>query len=369
MLDDVTELADGLIATLSTAVGSAPVADAGKAKTKGLPTAKACASKAPVTLTPTTRRALGKLGDVRQRILSHPRFKQGDGRWVRRVRLLVTLLSDAMDVALKEEKRMRFTVPTAEAEKSAADALREWDARTAADALAWALRARAEISTADSADSFLKGNGQQIRRVVTWLIAYFQSDPQGEGRKGPLLGVALLDAIAKMGLDHRGEGDLRATMLSYAKAFYAQNRRDQGDSWLLGSISISAVTEAPPSKEAIELASQNASRIEWALRFLAEVGRGRGGDAPDPSVYAEGMRKATDDACQVPNADDTIAVMGAIHDFSAGKRGEARARLDKLLEKADREGLGVPRMNYRYEEKTATRVFTLTLEVSYGVGI
>ena len=370
VLDDVTELADGLIATLSSAVGNKAPSAPEKAPGKGLKGAPAaCASKAPVTLTPSTRRALGKLGDVRQRILSHPRFKEGDGRWVRRVRLLVTLLSDAMDVALKEEKRMRFTVPTAEAEKRTTDALREWDAREAADALAGLYALGREISTAESADSFLKGNGPQIRRVVAGLIAYFRSDPAGEKGKGPLLGVALLDAISRMGLDHRGEGDVRATLLSYAKAFYAQNQRDQGDLWLLSSILISAVTQAPPSKEAIELAAQNQSRIEWALRFLGEMGRAREGGVPDTGAYAAGMRKATDDACQVPAADDTIGVMSAIHDFGSGKRSEARQSLDRLLDKADREGLGVPRMNYRYEEKTATRVFTLTLEVSYGAGV
>jgi hypothetical protein len=373
VLDDVTELGDGLIATLSAA---APARSAGagaggdKPSAKGtLAPAASCSGKATFTLTPGTRRALGKLGDVRQRILSHPRFKTGDGRWVRRVRLLVTLLSDAMDVALKEQKRLTFTIPAAEAEANAAGALREWEAREAADAVAGLYALARGIGTAESAEKFLEKNGAPIRRVLAGLLAYFGDDPSAEGKRGPLLGVALLDAVAKLGLGKSGEGDLRAMLLSYAKAFYAQGKRDQADLWLLGSILISAVTDAAPSKEAIELAAENQSRIEWALRFLAEVNRGHGGEPPNPAVYAEGMRKATDDACQAPNAEDTLATMGALHAFAQGKRSEARQTLDRVLDKADREGLGVPRMTYRYEEKTATRVFTLTLEVSYGAGV
>src|SRR6185437_13966931 len=65
----------------------------------------------------------------------------------------------------------------------------------------------------------------------------------------------------------------------------------------------------------------------------------------------------------------TIAVMQAIHDFATGKRQEARAALDRVLDQADAKGLGVPRMVYRYEEKTATKVFALTIDLSYGGGL
>ena len=60
---------------------------------------------------------------------------------------------------------------------------------------------------------------------------------------------------------------------------------------------------------------------------------------------------------------------GAVHDFAAGRRREAREALDHHLDAAESSGLRIPRMAYRYEEKTATKVFALTLEVSYGAGL
>src|SRR5262249_18161907 len=139
VLEDVTTLADGLIATISTAIGgakapppapSAPEKPAGKvplkAAPKPQPPAATCPTKAAVTPSPETRRALAKLGDVRRRILGHPRYKDGDSTWVRRTRLLVTLLSDAMDVALKEDKRLSFVIPADLAEKNITEGLRDW---------------------------------------------------------------------------------------------------------------------------------------------------------------------------------------------------------------------------------------------------
>ncbi len=105
------------------------------------------------------------------------------------------------------------------------------------------------------------------------------------------------------------------------------------------------------------------------MRFAQEVHRRRPGETPDPAAYAEGMRRATDDACQAPDAEATLAVMGAIHDRAAGKKREAVEALDRALDHADDAGLGVPRMSYRYAEKTATKVFTVDVEVSYGSGI
>ena len=109
----------------------------------------------------------------------------------------------------------------------------------------------------------------------------------------------------------------------------------------------------------------------WALRFTRELRKSGKGElpVPDPAAYAEGMRRATDDACQAADADATIEVMTAIRAFGTGRRKEARAALDRVLARADERGLGVPRMAYRYDEKTATKVFTVDIGVSYGSGV
>ncbi|MEP7124392.1 MAG: hypothetical protein ABJE95_25920 [Byssovorax sp.] len=377
VLDDVTDLADGLVATLSTAIGERPTepeATPKPGKTKrgsriatatAAPAASVCASKATVVLTPATRRALARLGDVRLRIVGHPRFKQGDGLWVRRVRLLVTVLSDAMDIALKDDKRLAFTIAPEAAEKAAADALREWDDRPAADLVAGAYALAREVATADTKERFLTRSGRPVQRVLTGLATLFRGDPGGASGAG----VALLDAFARLGVGADPGKGLDAMLVSYASAFYAGGRADQGDLALLGAMAVAALTQGPPSPEAIALAAQHRSRITWALRFLAELHATSRHLAPDPTVYEGEMRAATDDACQLPAAEGTLAVARAVHDFAAGRRSEARAALDAFLDHAEAEGLRVPRMAYRYEEKTATKVFALTLEVSYGAGM
>ena len=373
VLDDVTDLADGLVATLSVAIGEKPAPESATAKPgkpragvkAAAPSAAVCASKAAVVLTPATRRALARLGDVRLRILGHPRYKQGDGLWVRRARLLVTLLSDAMDIALKDDKRLAFTVPAEAAEKSVGDALREWDDRAGADVAAGVYALAREVATADTRERFLARSGRHVQRVLAGLGSLFRGEPGGAAGAG----VALLDAFARLGIGSDSGKSLDATLVAYASAFYAGGRADQGDLALLGAMVVSALTQAPPSAEAIALAAQHRSRITWALRFLAELAATSRNAAPDPAAYAAELRAATDDACQLPAAEATLAVAGAVHDFAAGRRREARASLDHLLDAAESSGLRIPRMAYRYEEKTATKVFALTLEVSYGAGL
>lgn len=375
VLDDVTDLADGLVATLSAAIGekSADLPATQKARkikrgvkiAAAASSAAACASKAAVVLTPATRRALARLGDVRLRILGHPRFKQGDGLWVRRARLLVTVLSDAMDVALKEDRRLAFTISAEAAEKSAGDALREWDDRPAADVVAGVYALAREVATADTKERFLTRSGRPVQRVLTGLATLFRGEPGAAAGAG----VALLDALSRLAVGPTSGQRLDAMLIAYASAFYASGRADQGDLALLGAMAVAALTQGPPSPEAIALAAQHRSRITWALRFLGELAATSRDAAPDPAAYADAMRAATDDACQLPAAEGTLAVARAVHDFAAGRRETARAALDAFLDHAESEGLHVPRMAYRYEEKTATKVFALTLEVSYGAGM
>ncbi|MFS8068638.1 MAG: hypothetical protein ACMG6S_19950, partial [Byssovorax sp.] len=338
VLDDVTDLADGLVATLSVAIGEEPAPEVAPTKPVGskrgvkdaaaAKSAATCASKATVVLTPATRRALARLGDVRLRILGHPRYKQGDGLWVRRARLLVTLLSDAMDVALKGDKRLAFTVPAEAAEKSVVDALREWDESGGADVAAGVYALTREVATADTRERFLTRSGRHVQRVLTGLASFFRGEQSGAAGAG----VALLDAFAHLGVGAGSGKSLDATLVAYASAFYTSGRADQGDLALLGAMVVSALTQAPPSAEAIALAAQHRSRITWALRFLAELAVTARNAAPDPAAYAADLRAATDDACQLPAAESTLAVAGAVHDFAAGRRREAREALDRHLD-------------------------------------
>src|SRR5262249_22707864 len=151
---------------------------------------------------------------------------------------------------------------------------------------------------------------------------------QGDG-KGPAMGVALLDALA--GAPGGIREDLSGALIAYAGVLFAREQNEQADLCLLAALVASSLTRQPPPEEAAVLAEKYGSRVAWALRFTREIRKGGNGELPDPAAYAERMRRATDDACQVADADATIAVMGAIRAFGSGKRAEAREALDRVL--------------------------------------
>ncbi|WP_437737677.1 hypothetical protein [Sorangium sp. So ce1335] len=368
LVEDVAALADGVLAVLLTERSRKPP--------PAPPARDACAAagRGP---SPEARRALARLGDVRGRILRAPRFEQDDGAWARRARLLVTLLSDAMDLLAAParapsrsapEPRVRFTLPTADAEAAVAAGLAGWADADLADALAggYAL-ARALLESA-TAERFAQESGAPLGRVLRGLSAALRDGAARPGAPQGPPGAALLDALASMPAAGAG-ADLRGLFVGYARALSALGLRDQADLALLTSLLGAAVLGAPPSPEAVALANERGSRVAWALSYLGEIARARHEIAPDPSAYADAMRSAPDDACQTADAGDVLAIVGAARDFAAGRRAEARDALDRVLSDADARGLRVPRMTYRYEEKTATRVFSLSFDVSYGAGI
>ncbi|WP_438020522.1 hypothetical protein WMF18_16240 [Sorangium sp. So ce315] len=367
LVEDVAALADGVLAVLLTERSRRPP-----------PARDACAAagRGP---SPEARRALARLGDVRRRLLLAPRLQQGDGAWARRARLVVTLLSDAMDLLAAPGRptparagapapRARFTVPTADAEAAVAAGLAGWADPDLADALAggYAL-ARALLESA-TAERFAEASAAPLGRVLRGLSAALRDGASRPGAAQGPAGAALLDALASMPAA-RPDADLRGLFVGYARALSDLGLRDQADLALLTSLLGAAVLGAPPSPEAVALANERGSRVAWALSYLGEIARARRGVAPEPSAYADAMRGASDDACQTADAGDVLAIVGAARDFAAGHRAEARDALDRVLEAADARGLRVPRMIYRYEEKTATRVFSLSFDVSYGAGI
>ena len=356
LLDDVTDLTDGIIAAL------ARVAEERASRKSG----ETCPKDQKVGPSPEVGRALAKLGDVRRRVLLHPRYKAGEGLFIRRARLLVTVLSDAMDIAGSAGDRTTFTIPSKEAEKNITDALRDWDERAAASAVASGYGLVRELFGAKSADRFLAENAQSLRGLLQGLVVFFQGEGAGADKTS---GVALLDAIAKIPLTAKADSDLMSLALTYAEELYARGNADQGDLWLLTTLVLSGLTESPPSPKAIALAADKSARIEWALRFLNEVSNARRGVAPSPAAFEAGMRRAGAEVCASANADDMIAVVGAVRDFLSGKRNEARAALDRILDQADARGLFVPKVTFKYEEKTATKVFSVSLGVSYGGGV
>jgi hypothetical protein len=370
VLDDVTDLADGVIAAGLATLEGAPGPQAtegpaakGKRPARAARAAKspACDGKGPPPMDPRVRRTFAKLGDVRRRILAHPRFKAGEGAWVRRARLFVALLSDVMDVAARQGPRPVFTVPATEAERFAADALREWEDRGAAEAVASTYGLARAFVAADRPDALLGTTGAKLRGAVGGLLSWFRKDASGTA------GVALVDALAAIQLPGDATGaDATRTLLAYSKAFRDGGKPDQADLCLLGALLLSTIAHTPPAPAVLDAARAQKSRVEWALRFADDSERVRGGAAPNPASYAPGVKAAEAAACAIADVDTPVAVMEAVRDFGAGKRVEARRSLDELLARMESRGLALPLVTYRYEERTATKVLALSLGVSLG---
>ena len=349
LADDITTLADGLIATLTIAAHRRPLPP-------GTCSDKRTAEDIEIG------HALTKLAAVRGKILQSPSYKKGDGLWTRRARLLVSVLSDAMDLARPEKKGTpkQLTLPAKDVEAAIAGALREWDEAGARDAIAGVYGLARFFLTGDPTKRFEAG-GPYLVQALGGIGKFLRGD-------GPAKVPTMLDALAEMSGKQATPEDIASALVTYAKAFYAKGQADQGDVFLLGTILVTAVRDTAPPKEAIELAAANRSRIGWALSLFAEVASAEATGKVDVAAYAPAARKAAEEACAIARAGDTIEVLGAVGQWTAGKRKEARAAFSGVLARAEREGLVVPRLSYQYTEKHDKKMFTLSFALTQGAG-
>ncbi len=361
VVDDVTELGDGLFAALASARAHAAAAPPTTPKA-------VCAGDEARGLDAGTRRALARLGDVRQRILSHPRFRSGDGEWVKRVRGLVLVLSDTMDFILRDtatgpaRKSSGLTIPADQARAFAEGVLNARllgptpDARVLADAY---VIARAVAVDRDRAKAPHPTAGEATRLMKEFL------DLVGAGASGE--SASLLRLLRGAGIDAASPSALVEQLHA---ALAAANRSDDADAALLLALVVEAVSDVPPSRTLVDAALARKSRVAWALALVAEMDAARGGAAPDPERFRAALREATANACSVSTgADAVVDVARALADASAGRLAEAAARLDARLDLAERDGLALPRVAFRYAARGERAALGLTISVSSGLGL
>ncbi|MFO0588178.1 MAG: hypothetical protein U0441_11590 [Polyangiaceae bacterium] len=349
--DDLTTLADGLIATASVVLH------------KKAPPPGTCADTSPTAADIEVSHALTKLAEVRQKIREAPSFKGKDGLWARRARLLVALLSDAMDFAapVKPGATRKLTFSAAEVDAALTGALREWDEPGARDAIVGTYSVLRFFLAKDPKATF-EGAGPYVFRALGGIGRFLRGS-------GPNAEATLLDAIAGAPSTSLGGEDLLSALVSFSKAAYDKGQNDQGDVLLLGTLLLTATGKRLPPKAALELAAQHKSRVEWALAMFGEAFAARSAGNPNVQAYAAGARKMATDLCAVGRVDDVTAVMGAVNDFAAGKRKEARSALSTMLARADLEGLVVPKISYQYSEKHDKKIFSLSFGLTFGAGL
>ncbi len=350
LADEITGLADGLIATLTVMLHRKPA-----------PPGTCTAGKTAADIE--IEHALTKLRAARQKILQSPRFKGGDGLWARRARLLVALLSDGMDFAApsRPDAKRSLTLSAPDVEEALEAALREWDEPGARDAIVGLYSLARFFLSGDAAARF-SGGGPFLVRALGGIGRFLRG---GGAAELP----TMLDALAQMSGKQGGADDIASALFSYSKSFYDRGQPDQGDVFLLGTLLITQVRKTPPPREAIELAAAHRSRIGWALSLFAEVAAAEANGRPNVEAYAAEVRRSAGSLCSPGRASDVLDAMGAVARFTDGKRKEARAALDAVLARADAEGLVVPRVNYQYAEKHDKKVFTLSFGITHGLGL
>lgn len=355
LLDDVAMLGDQTMAALATILqdkpsGSGPVcagADAGPS--------------------PAARRVLVRVSELRQKVLANPSLAKG-GPSVGRLRFALTILSDVIDIANRKKKDapIVFTVSDAEAERIVVDALGTWEKRDVAGVVASSYGIARRWLGGFNSKGMAGSDVDRARKLITSLASLFRDDTTGTS-------VTLFDALSKAASMRATAGNADAPveliLVEYARSLRSLGKPDQADLCLLGAMLVAVVAEHSVRDEAIAAADQASSELGWTLRFAREVFRARKGFAPDPSVYAEGMRQAVSRSCENPAiADQVVNVMDAMRIASTGDRAKARRTLETFLTNVEQQGFTLPRMNYKYEEKTASKVFSTSLEVSLGAG-
>lgn len=355
LLDDVAMLGDQTMAALATILqdkpsGSGPVC-----------------SGAATGPSPAARRVLVRVGELRQKVLANPSLAKG-GPSVGRLRFALTLLSDVIDLASRKKKDapIAFTVSDAEAERAANDALGSWEKRDIASVIASSYGIARKWLSGTPAKGMVGADVDRSRKLITSLASLLRDDTTGTS-------VTLFDALSRAAAMRatasNADAPVELLFVEYARSLRALGKPDQADLCLLGAMVAAVISEHSVRDEAIAAADESSSDLGWTLRFAREVYKARKGLSPDPTAYASGMRQAVTRSCEDPAiADQVVQVMDAMRIAASGDRAKARRTLESFLTNVEQQGFALPRMNYKYEEKTASKVFSTSLEVSLGAG-
>lgn len=339
VVDDLTALTVGVIALAAPGKEAPKVAKA--------PSAKAC-EPPPKEPDVYARRALDRLGDVRRRLLSYPTMRSGEGAFIEAARLLVVVLSDAMDHLAKSAIP---TIPWSEAKPMMERGLMRPapDKAPLATALYGLLRG---LLLKPPKGDFLAEHQKDLSTAAPLLASLFGGDH-------PLSRV-----LAAMGQGGSKDG-ARALVAAAARALFDANARDEAELALSAAILVSTVTHAPPAEAAVSLAAAMQSDVTWPL-VVAKARFGSSG-APDVAALDRAAQAITGEStCEGLRAEAFVEASRGLHLASTGKLSEGRALLEQALTRAERAGLTVPKRVVRYVGETAALTFSLEMGASFG---
>lgn len=364
---DVADLADETVATLALAVASdlkkTPPVEPKKADKPKKP-ADSCAGDATWSPDPKTRRALDKLRDLRHKIVTNKAFTSGDDLWVKRARLVVLLLSDAIDVASDwSSKAPRFAITEAEGGRYIKTAIDGWIPYPGVgDTFAASFSAYRGLTSKGKDFLTSTAGTTALRQVLSGLGLFFGSDTSGK-----IEGAELLTMLAPE--KGKPEAELVPVLIDVSRSLYAQGKAKQADMLLLSTLVVAGVRKVPPPDAAIDLAIANHSRAAWALEFAREVGAGSRGEQMRPERFVPDLKHAVAESCGMASVDELSSVLQGIEDFRAGKRKEGRSALEAFAAQAQQKAVSLPRFSFAFQQETRTRALALTIEFGLGSGV
>lgn len=388
-LADLAELTDNAVATAAYRVagglreestnGAKPAATKPSASKKGDKPA-ICSEPEETPADPKIVRSLGKLADLRKKVLSNKALRDGTDTFSKRARLVALLISDGIDVAqaesapkkkktaakadkstLEPDKLTSFTVERARAGKILAEALESYglEAQWATGAASAYLLGRGFLA---EGTAHFGGAGRADMLALVNTASLFFGEGKDRMRVGELL-VGLAKAYTSPAPGSRLPG-----FLSAAKSLYEQGEVSQADMILVASVLVSALEKEPPSSEAVALAEAKGRPLAWLLSFMQSSlpdkqpdGAPRGAQ-PAPKSFKEGLARFVASECAVASSAAIADVAEYVRRFKAGDRDAARLGLDELLAKEERK-LVVPHVSYVFRQQSDSRIVNVALDI------
>lgn len=304
--------------------------------------------------------ALVQLRSLRAHLLAQRAIKEGDGTWARRARLLVLLLSDGMDFALRDAQPVQLTFAAVAAEQAVAEGLEAFVGPLTAAPLALIYASGRQMLTEVIGRPGAKlSSTAELQRLMRGAMMLLQAT--SSGADAPLLaalrGVDLAAAV--------GAQDEAQLLSKIAGQLYAHDKRNQADALLLVATTILSIRQLALPKELMELARAQHSQLMGLFALLSALHP----TAPDDREALAVLRTEAQRACLTEDADEVLAISAAIRSYrdEPGKR--ARQALAAALRQAQQLGLHVPHAQARYEDQAGRRFLQANVEQTLAAGL
>lgn len=311
---------------------------------------------------PELQAALGKLRDLRARVLADPQLKEGTSRWARRARLLTLFLSDGLDFGLRDGEKVVLTVESAAAERVVADALAEFVGSATAAPLGQIYASGRQMLTAVMGGQAGKlSSTAEVKRLVSGVLAFLQA-ATGDAEAPLLAALRGVDIAAAVGSANEAQ-----LLSGVAAQLFAQGKRDQGDALLLLAATLLSLRKTPLPPEIEQLASAQRSRL-LGLFVLMQATAGQPVPLWENAALAP-VRAAAQRVCLNADAELALELTAALRRYREGKHKSARRALTAALRQAQESGLRIPHVEARYQDQAGRRGVVANTEQPLTAGL